>query len=250
MSTGFNDEELEELSESLLRHGVLQPILVNPAGKGYEIVAGERRWRAARRAGLKEIPAIVVNVAAAESLEIAVIENIQRSDLNPMEESAAYESMMARLSLTQEEVAARVGKNRSTVANYIRLLRLPDPVQESVAAGQLSMGHARALLALRNEEEMVKLGRVAVKSSLSVRQLEGRVRRTLAGPASKGRRYVASSPAEGPSGPQAVFLREIEERMRAALGTKAMIRGDEKKGQIVIEYYSTEMLESIAGRLS
>jgi ParB family chromosome partitioning protein len=121
----FNDEELEELSESLLRHGVLQPILVNPAGKGYEIVAGERRWRAARRAGLKEIPAIVVNVAAAESLEIAIIENIQRSDLNPMEESAAYESMMTRLSLTQEEVAARVGKNRSTVANYIRLLRLP-----------------------------------------------------------------------------------------------------------------------------
>jgi ParB family chromosome partitioning protein len=246
----FNDEELEELAESVRRHGVLQPILVNPSGDGYEIVAGERRWRAARMAGLPEVPAIVVNAAEEASLEIAVIENIQRSDLNPMEEAAAYESMMTRLSLTQEEVAARVGKERSTVANYVRLLKLPNQVQESVALGSLSMGHARAILALRDEGEMVKFARVAEKSRLSVRQLEGRIRKALAGSTHKSGRYAVSSKEAGPSGPQALFLREMAENMRSALGTKVSIQGDEKKGQVVIEYYSVEILEGIADRLS
>lgn len=248
--TEFDDEELGELAESVRRHGVLQPILVNPSGDGYEIVAGERRWRAAQMAGLPEVPAIVVNAAEEASLEIAVIENIQRSDLNPMEEAAAYESMMARLSLTQEEVATRVGKERSTVANYVRLLRLPNQVQESVASGALSMGHARAILALRDEGEMVKFARVAEKSRLSVRQLEGRIRKALAGLTRKGGRYAVSSKEEGPSGPQALFLREMAERMRGTLGTKVSIQGDEKKGQVVIEYYSVEILEGIADRLS
>lgn len=246
----FDDEELGELAESVRRHGVLQPILVNPSGAGYEIIAGERRWRAAQMAGLPEVPAIVVNAAEEASLEIAVIENIQRSDLNPMEEAAAYESMMTRLSLTQEEVAARVGKERSTVANYVRLLKLPSQVQESVASGALSMGHARAILALRGEEEMVKFARAAEKSRLSVRQLEGRIRKALAGQTHKGGRYAVSSKEEGPSGPQALFLREMAERMRGTLGTKVSIQGDEKKGQVIIEYYSVEILEGIADRLS
>ncbi len=246
----FDDDELGELAESVRRHGVLQPILVNPSGNGYQIVAGERRWRAARMAGLAEVPAIVINAAAEDTLEIAVIENIQRSDLNPMEEAAAYESMMVRLSLTQEEVASRVGKDRSTVANYIRLLRLPARVQEIVVAGDLSMGHARALLALREEEEIVKLAQVAKKYGLSVRQLESRVRKALAGSASKRGRYAVSSREEGPIGPQAVFLREIGDRLRGILGTKVLIQGDEKKGQMVIEYYSAEMLEGIVDRLS
>ncbi len=246
----FDDDELGELAESVRRHGVLQPILVNPSSSGYQIVAGERRWRAARMAGLPEVPAIVINAAAEDSLEIAVIENIQRSDLNPMEEAAAYESMMVRLALTQEEVAARVGKDRSTVANYIRLLRLPASVQEIVAAGDLSMGHARALLALREEEEILKLARVAEKSGLSVRQLESQVRKALAGPAAKRGRYAVSSRGEGPTGPQAVFLREIGDRLRGTLGTKVLIHGDEKKGQVVIEYYSAEILEGILDRLS
>lgn len=159
----FGDSEMSELAESVRIHGILQPILVKPSNGGYEIVAGERRWRAARQAGLEEVPTIVIGAAGEKALEIAVIENIQRSDLNPMEEAAAYENMMERLSLTQEEVAVRVGKNRSTVANYLRLLRLPEAVQESLAGGDLSMGHARALLSLRSEEEMMPLVRETEK---------------------------------------------------------------------------------------
>lgn len=247
----FGDTEMSELAESVRIHGVLQPILVKPSHGGYEIVAGERRWRAAKLAGLNEVPTIIVGAAGEKALEIAVIENIQRSDLNPMEEAAAYESMMVRLSLTQEEVAARVGKNRSTVANYIRLLRLPEPVQESLASGDLSMGHARALLSLRNEEEMMPLVRDVEKNGLSVRQLEMRVRKLLSRSEGKGGRSKRSSISHsGPTGPQAVFLKEIGEQLRSKLGVKVFIQGDETKGQVVIEYYSADMLENIVDRLS
>lgn len=246
----FDDEELAELAESVRLHGVLQPILVKAVGDGYEIVAGERRWRASHQAGLKEIPAIVVEAAGEESLEIAVIENIQRSDLNPMEEAAAYESMMNRLALTQEEVAARVGKNRSTVANYIRLLRLPASVQEDVASGDLSMGHARALLSLRTEEEMMPLVQETERKGLSVRQLEARVRKILTRPQSAARRARRSPSYDGPAGEQAIFLRDIAAQVRSKLGAKVLIQGDEKKGQLVIEYYSADMLEDIVDRLS
>ena len=246
----FDDSELSELAESIRIHGILQPILVKPSIGGYEIVAGERRWRAAKQAGLEEVPTIAIGAAGEKALEIAVIENIQRSDLNPMEEAAAYESMMERLSLTQEEVSVRVGKNRSTVANYIRLLRLPDAVQESVASGNLSMGHARALLSLRNEEEMMPLARAAEKNGLSVRQLESRVRKLLERSEPKGGKAKRSGFPPGPRGPQAIFLKEIGEQLRAALGAKVFIQGDEKKGQLVIEYYSADMLENIVDRLS
>ncbi len=249
--TGFDEEGLEELAESMRGRGVLQPILVRRLAAGdYEIVAGERRWRAARMAGLAEVPALVVEAAGESALELAIIENVQRSDLNPMEEAAAFQSMMERLGLTQEEVAARVGKDRSTVANYIRLLRLPPSVQESVAAGQLSMGHARALLSLRSEGEIAALARAAVKGGLSVRQLEARIRRALAGPSSKRAKYAHTASGEGPTGPQALYLRDVQERLRGALGTKVLIQGDEKKGKILIEYYSTEILEGLVERLS
>jgi len=248
--SAFGDNEMEELAESVRLHGVLQPILVNRTGENYEIIAGERRWRAAQLLGLAEIPAIAVNVAEKNSLEIAVIENIQRSDLNPMEEAAAYQSMMERLFITQEEVASRVGKERSTVANYLRLLRLPAPVRESVAAGVLSMGHARALLALRSEKEIIKLARVAEKLALSVRQLENRIRKILAGPMAKKGRYALTTTEGQLTGPHAVFLQKIGEQLRDALGTKISMRGDENTGEIVIEYYSAEMLESIVDRFS
>ncbi len=246
----FDDSELSDLAESIRIHGILQPILVKPSIGGYEIVAGERRWRAAKQAGLEEVPTIVIGAAGEKALEIAVIENIQRSDLNPMEEAAAYESMMERLSLTQEEVSVRVGKNRSTVANYIRLLRLPEEVQESVASGDLTMGHARALLSLRNDEEMMPLARAAEKNGLSVRQLESRIRKMLMRSETRGGKAKRSAVPSGPTGPQAIFLREIGEQLRAALGAKVFIQGDEKKGQLVIEYYSSDMLENIVDRLS
>ncbi|MEK6711832.1 MAG: ParB/RepB/Spo0J family partition protein [Nitrospinota bacterium] len=249
--TDFDEEDLAELADSVRAHGILQPILVRRLPNGdCEIVAGERRWRAARLAGLAEVPVIAIDAAGEQALEIAIIENVQRSDLNPMEEAAAFQGMLERLGLTQEEVAARVGKDRSTVANYIRLLRLPPGVQESVAAGDLSMGHARALLSLRTDEEMISFAQAAVRGGLSVRQLEGRVRRALAGPRAAGAQYARAAPAAGPGGAQAVFLRDIAERLRAALGTKVTIEGDETKGRIVIEYYSAEVLEGLAERLA
>ena len=248
---GCDAENLSELAESVRAHGILQPILVRRLPTGdCEIVAGERRWRAARLAGLAEVPVLAVEAAGERALEIAIIENVQRSDLNPMEEAAAFQSMMERLGLTQEEVAARVGKERSTVANYIRLLRLPAEVQESVAVGDLSMGHARALLALRTEEEMAAFARAAVKGSLSVRQLEGRVRKALAGSPTARAQYGRPAADEGPDGPQAVFLRDIAARLRASLGTKVSIQGDEKQGRILIEYYSSEVLEGLVERLA
>lgn len=245
----FDEEDLFELAESVRRHGVIQPILARRTeGGGYEIVAGERRWRAARLAAVDEIPAILVDAAGDEALELAIIENVQRADLNPMEEAAAYANMMERLALTQEEVAARLGKERATVANCVRLLRLPPSVQESVAAGLLSMGHAKALLSLRTREEMASHGEEAVRKRLSVRQLERCLRRALPG---ESREAAAGSAGRrgGPSGPQALYLREAADRLRGALGAKVSILGDENKGTIEIEYYSTETLEGLIQRI-
>ncbi len=245
----FDEEDLAELAESVRRHGVIQPILARrAAGSGYEIVAGERRWRAARLAALEEVPVILVDASGEEALELAIVENVQRADLNPMEEASAYANMMERLGLTQEEVAARVGKERSTIANYVRLLRLPAAVREYVAAGVLSMGHARALLSLRSEEEMTAHGKAAAEKRLSVRRLELRVRKALAGAARERRPHGA--PAPGPSGPQALYLREAAERMRSVLGAKVTIAGDENEGRIEIEYYTRETLEGLIERIS
>ncbi len=246
----FDEEDLAELAESVKRHGVIQPLLIRRAASGgYEIVAGERRWRAARLAEVDEVPAILTDAGGEEALELAIVENVQRADLNPMEESAAYASMMERLGLTQEEVAARVGKDRSTVANYVRLLNLPAPVQESVAAGLLSMGHARALLSLRTDEEMESHARTATEKRLSVRQLEMRVRRVLEGGSEKRETLPRTAPQNGPSGPQALYLRDAAERLRGALGTKVAISGDEESGKIEIEYYTRETLEGLLQRL-
>ena len=246
----FDEEDLAELSESVKRHGVIQPLLVRRgASGGYEIVAGERRWRAARLAEVDEVPAILVDAGGDEALELAIVENVQRADLNPMEEAAAYASMMERLGLTQEETASRVGKDRSTVANYVRLLNLPVSVQESVAAGLLSMGHARALLSLRTEEEMANHARAATQKRLSVRQLETRVRKTLEGKSEAKETFRQPVPQNGPSGPQALYLREAAERLRSALGTKVAISGDEENGKIEIEYYTRETLEGLLQRL-
>ena len=246
----FDEEDLAELAESVRRHGVIQPILVRRAvSGGYEIVAGERRWRAARLAEVDEVPAILLDAGGDEALELAIVENVQRADLNPMEEAAAYASMMERLGLTQEEVASRVGKDRSTIANYVRLLNLPPSVQESVAAGLLSMGHARALLSLRTEGEMTGHGRAATEKRLSVRQLETRVRRALEGGSKEKDTFRRAAPRSGSTGPQALYLREAAERLRGALGTKVAISGDEESGKIEIEYYTRETLEGLLQRL-
>ena len=246
----FDEEDLAELAESVKRHGVIQPLLVRRSvSGGYEIVAGERRWRAARLAAVDEIPAILIDAGGDEALELAIVENVQRADLNPMEEAAAYAGMMERLNLTQEEVAARVGKDRSTVANYVRLLNLPPSVQESVAAGLLSMGHARALLSLRTDEETARHAQAAIDKRLSVRQLETRVRGALEGGSEQKETFRRAAPRNGPTGPQALYLREAAERLRSALGTKVAIQGDENNGKIEIEYYTRETLEGLLQRL-
>ena len=246
----FDEEELAELVESVKRHGVIQPLLVRRAAGGeYEIVAGERRWRAARLAEVEEVPVILTDAGGDEALELAIVENVQRADLNSMEEAAAYANMMERLGLTQEEVAVRVGKNRATVANYVRLLNLPPSVQESVAEGLLSMGHARALLSLRTDEEMESHARRAIEKRRSVRQLETCVRKTLERKNEAKGTLRQPAPQNGPAGPQAPYLREAAERLRSALGTKVAISGNDESGKIEIEYYTKETLEGLLERL-
>jgi ParB family chromosome partitioning protein len=238
----FDEEGLEELAASIKEKGVLQPITVRGKGETFELVAGERRWRAAQVAGLSEIPAVVRELSDQEVMEIALIENLQREDLNPIEEAEAYQMLIREFELTQEEVAKAVGKGRPTIANRLRLLRLPDAVREWVASGQLSAGHAK-ILVMMDEKQAVGLGRRCVNEGWSVRQLE----EFLQSPRgqSQGRQR------ERPLKRQDPLLREVEERLEGILGTKVRIRDKKGKGRIEVDYYSTEelnrLLEVIAG---
>ena len=238
----FDQEGLEELAASIKEKGVLQPITVRGKGETFELVAGERRWRAAQVAGLSEIPAVVRELSDQEVMEIALIENLQREDLNPIEEAEAYQMLIREFELTQEEVAKAVGKGRPTIANRLRLLRLPDAVREWVASGQLSAGHAK-ILVMMDEKQAVGLGRRCVNEGWSVRQLE----EFLQSPRgqSQGRQR------ERPLKRQDPLLREVEERLEGILGTKVRIKDKKGKGRIEVDYYSTEelnrLLEVIAG---
>jgi ParB family chromosome partitioning protein len=189
----FRPEALDELSASIKASGVIQPVIVRRQGAGYQLVAGERRWRAARQAGLPRIPAIVREVTDAESLELALVENLLREDLNPMEEAEAYDKLLARFAWTQEELAQRIGKERSSIANALRLMRLPLPIQDDLRGGRLTMGHARALLALTTPTEQLRLRDEILAHDWSVRATEDTVRTTVAGrpPRPKQRRRSA-----------------------------------------------------------
>jgi len=239
----FDEESLRELAASIKEKGVLQPVTVREKDGGFELVAGERRWRAAQVAGLSEIPALLRQLSDREVMEIALIENLQREDLNPIEEAEAYEVLMREFELTQEDVARAVGKGRPTIANRLRLLRLPAAVREWVADGQLSAGHAKILVVM-DEERAVELGRRCVDEGWSVRQLEEFLRSPKA---RSGRgRQVVQVERQNP------LIREVEERLQGALGTKVKIKDKEGKGKIEVEYYSTEelnrILEVIAGQ--
>ncbi|MDI6823349.1 MAG: ParB/RepB/Spo0J family partition protein [Bacillota bacterium] len=228
-----DEEGLAELAQSVRAHGVLQPVLVRPVAGGYELVAGERRWRAAQLAGLKTIPAVVKEVDEAERLELALVENLQREDLNPMEEAAGFRQLLEKFGYTQEQLAARVGKSRSYVANTLRLLALAEEVQEMVRAGRLSAGHARALLALPDRSAQVAVAQVLVQRGASVREAEEMVRRQLQGGARERR------PKEDEK------WAPWEDRLRRVLGTKVSIRGGEERGRIEIQYYSRADLERL-----
>ena len=234
----FNSEALNELSASIKASGVIQPVIVRRQGTGYQLVAGERRWRAARQAGLERIPAIVREVTDAESLELALVENLLREDLNPMEEAEAYDKLLARFAWTQDELAQRIGKERSSIANALRLMRLPSPIQDDLRGGRLTMGHARALLALTTQAEQLRLRDEILAHDWSVRATEDTVRTTVAGrpPRPKQRRRSAE-------------LTALEERLQRALMTRVRIVGGERVGRIEVSYANPEELERLAGLL-
>ena len=230
-------DAFENLKASIARDGILQPIVVRPATTGYELIAGERRWRAAKELGLEVIPAIIRQADDQHALELALIENIQREDLNPIDRAIAFKQLMATFDLTQEEAAARVGQERSTLANTLRLLELPKDVQAHVRSGVISMGHAKALLSLRTPEQVLDLARRIVEEGLSVRVVES----LTSGAPRPGRPRVRKAKA-----PEVL---DLEERLRARLATKVEVSAGKRRGKIVIEYYSTRDLERILERI-
>lgn len=234
----FDAESLDELAASLKAQGLLQPVIVRPAGDGrYELVAGERRWRAAQRAGMLKIPAIIRNVADEGLLELALIENLQREELNPIEEAQAYRVLIDDLGLTQQQVADRVGRQRATVTNAMRLLQLPGPVQEKVRKGKISMGHARALLGLESAIDQIALAERIASEGLSVRQVEEHVTRSR-----RSRPPIESAPRSERRDPN---VEAAEQALQRALGTKVRIVGKGKRGRIELHYFSDEELDRL-----
>ncbi|AEV66768.1 ParB/RepB/Spo0J family partition protein [Acetivibrio clariflavus] len=230
----FDDEKLMQLSESIKEHGIVQPIIVRKEDNTYKIVAGERRWRAARLAGLTSVPVIVKELSNRQVMEMALIENIQREDLNPIEEAEAYERLLNEYNMTQEELSKSIGKNRSTIANIIRLLYLCDKVKEHLINGEISSGHARAILALDDIELQEKVCKEIIEKSLSVRETEKLVKRIQ-----KGGEKVEKVKNEDEN------IQKIEDDLEKILGTKVKLFNKNKKGKIMIEYYSNEDLERI-----
>ena len=238
----FDQEALQELASSIREHGVIQPVLLRPAKNGYELVAGERRWRAARLAGLKQIPAIIRDLNDRQNMFYALIENMQREDLNSIEEARGMEEMMTAFALTQEETAKAVGKSRSYVTNALRLLKLPQDVQDLVMGGQLSAGHARAIAGLEGEVLQLEAAVKCVEQGWSVRQIEN-----YTGEQKKpGKRRRSRLPGKNKD----KELAAVEQQITEALGTKVRIRGTEKKGKLELDYYSRGELERLIEILS
>lgn len=235
----FDEEAIDELAASIKQFGVLQPLLVQKKGNYYELIAGERRWRAARKAGLTEVPVIIRDFTDQETMEISLIENIQRENLNPIEEAEAYKRLLDEFHLTQEEVAKRVSKSRTAVTNSMRLLKLCDGVREMVISSELSMGHARALLAIENPAKQLELAQLVVKKKMSVRDTEKLVKKTLKPVKTERKGSVLDDQI-------ATAFADISRQLTEKIGTKVSVQTkDGKKGKIEIEYYSNEDLERI-----
>ena len=232
----FEPEAMQALADSIAEHGLIQPLTVREAGNGYyQIIAGERRWRAARMAGLQEVPVLVIEADDRKVMELALVENLQREDLNPMEEAQGYKTLMDEYGLTQNETAQRVGKSRPAVANALRLLKLPKSIQSLVADGSLSAGHARALLPLEQEKLQKEAASRIIGQQLSVRQTEALVKRMLKPPA-----------VPTPRDPLAVdYIKECETALTRRLGRKASIRAGKKKGKIELEYFGDDDLQRL-----
>lgn len=233
----FNESKLEELAQSIRSNGLVQPILLRRVSNGrYQIVAGERRWRAAQKAGLHKVNAVIRSIPDAKLLELALIENIQRQELNPIEEAQAYQRLIQNLGLTQDEVAKRVGKDRSSIANYLRLLKLPAKIQQMLEEDLLTMGHARAILGLDSEEDQLRLAEEIVSRKLSVRETEQAVKRATSNPSIR----QSSTPTENDAN-----IRAAELKMKRFLGTQVKIHLNQNGGMIEIDFSSMSELDRI-----
>jgi len=235
---GFDDEKLKELAESIKHHGIIQPLIVTKKGNDFELIAGERRFQAAKLIGLAKVPVIVREADEKEKLELAIVENVQRHDLNPVEEARAYRKLMDEYQMHQDEVAAKVGKSRSAVANKIRLLNLPIEIQRSLIAGKISEGHAKAILAISNPEKQRALYELILKENLTVRQTEEKTQEISV---RSHKRTVTSK--ENPA------IREWENRLMGVFGTKVKITRFGDKGRIIIDYYSSDDLDNILNKI-
>lgn len=240
----FDEQKIAELADSVRDQGILQPLVVRKVAGGYELILGERRFRAAQRAEMEHVPVIVKEASDAESLEMALVENIQREELTPIEEALAYRQLMEEFDLTQEQVARRVGKSRPTVTNLLRVLNLPDEIRDAVDTGSLSAGHARALLALDAPAEQLRMGRRVMQRGLSVRETEALVAR--AGVAAE-----TDTPGRGAEKTARLdlFLKTLQDDLIRALGTKVSLVPRQRGGRIQIDYYSNEELEGLVKRL-
>jgi ParB family chromosome partitioning protein len=239
-----NEGQLAEMAASITANGVVQPVLVRPLANGrFQLIAGERRWKASQLAGKATIPAILRQVSDEQAMEITIVENLQRADLNPMEQARAFERLSREFHMTQEQMAVRTGKDRATVSNFLRLLKLPSGVQARVESGELSFGHARALLAFEHAEEIEKGAQRAVVLSLSVRQVESYVQGLLH-PERKGKKEAK---AEAPADPN---VRDAQERLQRALGLKVNIEDRNGRGKVIIEYARLEDFDSLMERLT
>ena len=236
----FSAENLAELSESIKTQGILQPLLVRQDKTGYELITGERRLRAAKRAGLSQVPVLIKRVNDDKLLEMAIVENIQREDLNPIEEAEAYHRLISQLKLTQDQASARVGKSRSAVANFLRLRQLPDQIKAGITDGTLSMGHARALLGAETSAQQLAAWRSVVSKKLSVRETEALVKRLRA---EKKKPRVSENRSEQ------IHLSRLAEDLSRHFGTKIMIKKHGQKGKVEIEFYSNDDLDRLIHRL-
>lgn len=235
----FDDETISALADSIKEHGILQPILVRPYGSGYQIVAGERRWRAARMLGMSEVPVQIKELSDLEAMQLALIENLQRENLNPVEEAKGYSELVESYGMTQEEVAKTVGRSRSSVANAMRLLALPEEIQEMLENGDISTGHGKALLAFDDEEKMLDAARKAADGKLNVRSLEKMAsEEDTKKPSKKDNSHIDS------------YFKEMEIGLHNALGRKVKVEYGKNKGALILEFYDKEDLSALAEKLS
>lgn len=242
----FSEDSLKELAGSIKENGIIQPLVVRKKGEEFEIIAGERRWRASRQAGIRKLPVIIKDVTEENVLQLALIENLQREDLNPIEEAEGYNQLIEDFNLTHEEISRRIGKNRSTITNHLRLLRLSDNAKKALNSKEITAGHARALLALESAEAADNVLAEIISKGLSVRKTEGLIKKLV----NKSSGTVKESTEKTTEASDDVYLDEIVEELTRSLGTKVKISPKGKKGVIQIEYYSTEELERLIGMIS